>query len=394
LTCPANLTLFNNSQNGQDYTWYFGNGDSLQSNNSRITYSYSSPGKYLITLKAINPKTCRLVSFAFDSINIPDPFPFQSLQKEGLYCVGDTLRPSFPELEPYSVVWSPQTYLSNPNSVSPVIIPLSSITYTLTAKNSQGCTNVSTYKSKNRKIDLGFGMEPSFLSCEGTYKVRFFSNKDSSDRYTWFFENGDTASGKEVTRTYNRNGNFPIRLNGAKDNCEENVFDTLRLTDQKVSIVPDFSVDRRYEGCNQPFWKFTNKTVNAQAFIWDFGDGTKSNDTDPEHRYEKPGVYKVKLEGFKDICKEDFAKEIVVDEFKVPNLITLNNDGKNEFFEILGLQPEWKLEIYNRWGKSVYKTNSYKNDWKPERLQEGTYFFNITFPEGSNCNGWVQALNE
>jgi len=392
LTCPANLTLRNNSQNGESYTWYFGNGDSLQSNNSSISYQYKTPGKYQIILKAINRKTCKYEAIRADSITIPNPFPFPKIEQEDLYCVGDTLFPVFEELRNYEIKWNPTIYLNDPTSYKPNITPLSSVNYVISAVDSKGCKSVSTYNMKNRKIELGFGVEKEFKPCEGTYTVRLFSNKDSSDQYVWYFENGDSAIGQAVTRIYKANGNYPIRLLGRKNSCIDNALDTLSLFEQKITLTPEFTSSRFFQSCDQPSVQFKNQSINSQAFIWDFGDGNTSTDIDPIHKFEKPGKYIVKLDGFRGICRTQIEHLVDAEEFKVPNLITINNDLRNETLEIKGLQPGWTLDIYNRWGKSVYHSNDYQNDWKAENLEEGTYFFNITFPEGDHCNGWVQAM--
>ena len=68
-----------------------------------------------------------------------------------------------------------------------------------------------------------------------------------------------------------------------------------------------------------------------------------------------------------------------------PNGFSPNNDGKNDFFEILGVEktPENYLEIYNRWGQLVYSKTKYFNDWggnnqDNNQLIEGTYFYIFT----------------
>lgn len=392
--CPSTLTLFNTSQNGQTYTWYFGNGDSLQSNSATVSYQYTTPGRYRITLKATNLKTCKRQAFAFDTITIPDPFPFDSLKKQADYCVGDTLRPSFPELAGYNVTWSPSLYVSNPNIAEPILVPKSSLTYTLTISNSLGCKRTANYSIKNRKIDLGIGIEKQFFPCDGVYDVRFFSNRDSSDRYVWHFGPGDTAVGPSVIRRYENNGTFPIRLNGAKLGCEENALDTLKLSDQKITIAPAFTYGIKYEGCEQPRYYLKNLSLNGQSFLWHFGDGSTSTEVDPTHTFSEPGTYKVQLEAYHKSCKELVEKEIKVDKFFIPSLITRNKDQKNEAFEIKGLQPGWKVEIFNRWGKQLFETENYQNNWVPDQNQEGVYFYNIIFPEGKHCNGWMQVMKD
>jgi len=391
LKCPATLTLFNKSENGQTYTWFFGNGDSLQSNSPTITYKYEEPGKYQVSLKAFNPKTCTQEAFAVDSIFIPNPFPIKSTTKNDQYCVGDSLFPIFEDFAIYPLQWSPTIYLSDPKSYKPTVIPLSSVNYKITIKDPQGCELNSYYQTKNKEIDLGFGYEKSYKPCLGQYTLRFFSNRDSSDSYTWFFENGDTAVGPEVTRIYNVNGRFPVRLNGRKNNCIENAIDTITLSQPKINVIPDFSTFKMHQSCDQPSIKFMNTSLNGDAFAWDFGDGYKSLEFEPEHKYENPGTYKVTLDVYNNNCKTELVRNIEVLKFSIPTLITTNDDGINETLEIKGLEPGWKLDIYNRWGKQVYQSENYKNDWKAENLQEGTYFYNITFPDAHHCNGWVLA---
>ncbi len=40
---------------------------------------------------------------------------------------------------------------------------------------------------------------------------------------------------------------------------------------------------------------FTNLSTDATAYLWDFGDGTTSNQENPTHIYATPGEYNVSL---------------------------------------------------------------------------------------------------
>jgi gliding motility-associated-like protein/uncharacterized repeat protein (TIGR01451 family) len=61
----------------------------------------------------------------------------------------------------------------------------------------------------------------------------------------------------------------------------------------------------------------------------------------------------------------------------IPNVFTPNGDGKNDVFEIPGLDGfvENEISIVNRWGNSVYEKKNYHNEWTGEGLNEGTYFY-------------------
>jgi gliding motility-associated-like protein len=81
----------------------------------------------------------------------------------------------------------------------------------------------------------------------------------------------------------------------------------------------------------------------------------------------------------------------------IPNLITPNGDGINDFFEIKNLQDKiCKLEIYNRWGEKVYESEDYRNNWAADK--DGIYFYHFTINQSNhgsdnrNYRGWIQVI--
>ncbi len=75
----------------------------------------------------------------------------------------------------------------------------------------------------------------------------------------------------------------------------------------------------------------------------------------------------------------------------VPNIITPNGDGANDFFRVPCLQDTYldnNVRIFNRWGDLVYEQDRYKNDWdgryKGNPLPPGTYFYLIQLEKGNN----------
>ncbi len=51
--------------------------------------------------------------------------------------------------------------------------------------------------------------------------------------------------------------------------------------------------------------EFTNNTLNASSYSWDFGDGGTSTDVNPEYTYEEAGNYTVVLTAFTDDDQSD-----------------------------------------------------------------------------------------
>jgi gliding motility-associated-like protein len=74
-------------------------------------------------------------------------------------------------------------------------------------------------------------------------------------------------------------------------------------------------------------------------------------------------------------------------------VFTPNGDRFNNVFAIAGLQGEsWALSVYNRWGKKVYATTSYRNDWGADSAP-GVYYYLLNNPvTKQSYKGWVEVI--
>lgn len=79
----------------------------------------------------------------------------------------------------------------------------------------------------------------------------------------------------------------------------------------------------------------------------------------------------------------------------VPNVVTPNGDGINDFFKINNLEnfPNSSLNVFTRWGNKIYNNDNYKNDWSPKVI-DGTYFYIINVSDGRKLNGFFQVFKE
>ncbi|MDB5236510.1 MAG: hypothetical protein JWR44_3503 [Hymenobacter sp.] len=78
---------------------------------------------------------------------------------------------------------------------------------------------------------------------------------------------------------------------------------------------------------------------------------------------------------------------------RVPNIITPNADAHNDRFAVEGLKGEgWALDVYNRWGRTVFRTANYHNDWGPEAAP-GLYYVLLRRPATAFLyKGWLEVL--
>lgn len=76
-------------------------------------------------------------------------------------------------------------------------------------------------------------------------------------------------------------------------------------------------------------------------------------------------------------------------EFELPNVVTMNGDGVNDFYKAIKVKhiKDIDLNIYNRWGQLVYHTTDPYFKWDGSVIQtkmlcsEGTYFYTCTVNE-------------
>ena len=94
-------------------------------------------------------------------------------------------------------------------------------------------------------------------------------------------------------------------------------------------------------------------------------------------------------------CTDTLALTVIPAHLVIPNIFTPNGDGKNDVFEIKGLEsyPGSSLLIFNRWGNEVYHSDNYPNNWDGSNLAEGTYYYLLNVKDHTGkitlYKGWV-----
>lgn len=85
-------------------------------------------------------------------------------------------------------------------------------------------------------------------------------------------------------------------------------------------MVPAIDYGQDAEGCPPLTVKFTNNTLDATAYLWEFGDGRISDHKTPEHTYVVPGTYKVKLTATGSGGTSS-AEEVIIEVYDTPSAL-------------------------------------------------------------------------
>ena len=99
-------------------------------------------------------------------------------------------------------------------------------------------------------------------------------------------------------------------------------------------------------------------------------------------------ISKLKLEKITPLQLANFVYELAL----IPNVFTPNGDGKNDYFEIPGLDDPCagisRLMIFNRWGMKVYESSGSQLKWDGTynggNLTPGVYFYVLEGEDSKN----------
>ncbi|MGF1637612.1 MAG: PKD domain-containing protein [Cyclobacteriaceae bacterium] len=90
------------------------------------------------------------------------------------------------------------------------------------------------------------------------------------------------------------------------------LFSSCSDDDPLPASIADFEVANRVVEAWHPV-KFSNLSINAATYEWDFGDGGTSDDPSPSHTFNAPGIYDVSLTAI----TEDGQTSTTIHEVKV-----------------------------------------------------------------------------
>src|SRR5688572_4115102 len=298
--CAGNnsISFTNLSQFSNNYIWDFGDGTfSTQLN---PFHTYTSAGTYNIKLIAKNPFGCSNIKIKNNYITINSNSPAAFTVNQQSSC--DPLQVfNFNATSPGSTAWEwdfGDGATSNIQNPSHVYGASGSYLVSLIVFNGNGCSDTLVQPGY---INIGPSLVPTFNvnTQAGCFPLTtdFTCTVPGANSWMWDFGDGTTSTIENPSHTYLSPGSYTITLTVTTTiGCNGTVVLPGYITVDQLP-VPSFVVNDPL-GCSPHTTFFTNTSSNAVSYLWDFGNGITSTDTDPSAFYPDTGSYNVTLTAY------------------------------------------------------------------------------------------------
>lgn len=146
---------------------------------------------------------------------------------------------------------------------------------------------------KTLKISIGDAPKPvSKFTYKnlGDAKIDFVNDSQNGETFVWYFGNGDSSNTKSVQYQYKLNGNYQVKLVAKSVNGISESVQSIAIIDA-IKPTAKFS----FKSLGNGLIAFSNESLNADSYVWSFGNGSTSTDKNPENTYLVNGTYEIKL---------------------------------------------------------------------------------------------------
>ena len=315
--CPGDKITFSSSQgDAVSWVWSFGDGDT--NTLSYITRRYNTPGKYNLSLRALNG--CGNDTILINSLEIKNNAGFEGVVDWNInpkeICPGETV-----EFDCYDEAifykWDFGDGLGS-SSQNPNDHKYDSLgAYHISLKLTNGCgidtivqdsviVRNNLYYDNNININLS-----SQEICPG--EIIEFNHWENAVNTLWNFGDGYISRVTNAKHSYNESGEYKITLN-LENGCGHttSVDDYIYIKDN-LPVNNDISISA-YPGtevCPGDNLQFYVNNADAKDLLWNFGDGGTSTADFAFHSYPSAGNWGVTLDAA-NTCGSDTTLHMTI----------------------------------------------------------------------------------
>lgn len=278
---------------GNSFNWDFGDGNTSTLPNP--SHTYLSAGSFDVTLIVTNALGCSdtLKRIAFVRIQAPQ-VSIDNLPKSDCAPLTWNFTATINAVDPvtaYEWDFGDGGTSTLPNPTHTFAVGTYNIQLIITTAG--GCTDTTTVVAgiiASTKPTANFIANP-LDACAHT-PINFTDlSTGGATRWYWTFGDGGTSTAQNPVHMYEDTGYFNIQLVVWNNGCP----DTIKFTNY-IHIKPPIADFNEGFNCGNPWLHvFTDHSLGADEWNWDFGDGGTSTLQNPTHVFPGTGTYLVTL---------------------------------------------------------------------------------------------------
>ena len=271
-------------------------------------------------------------------------------------------------------IGAPYSLYMNGSDISNTVIvsPDTTTIYQISAQDSCGSyvdTFITIYTYPIPTINIS----SNYIDGCQPFTIEFIENGSVDNQsFAWNFGDGFMSVLQNPKHLFETAGVFDISIDveniyGCKNS--KTIYNMISINPKPIA---KFTVNAEITSIIESSVYFTNYSLFADTYIWDFGDGSSSKLKNPIHTFPNytTGKYNVELiASTKFSCKDTANIEITINDeftFFAPTAFTPDFDGLNDVFMVYGNgidNKNFNMIIYNRWGESIFETNDMLYGW-------------------------------
>ncbi len=368
-----NVAFENNSTDGSDYFWDFGDGET--SNAMSPLHNYAEEGVYTVKLTVGSPCNNETIEKV---ISVYKKLVAGFYSSSTQICSDNNIK--FYDLSSGSATsWNWNFPGGNPNTSTeknPTVHYDVPGNYDVSLSVNSATEQVEEVKSFF--IEVLEAPEVEIFAEENNYLVNFSTNEIGSNEFYWEFGDGISSNIKNPQHNYENEGIYQILLVVSNVCGLDSVYSEVKVQAPiEANFIPSVN-----EICPESFIKFTSQTSkNVKTWEWSFPGGTPSTSTEknPQIKYLTPGNYNVQLK-VKSLFEEEtinYNENIIVREIPKADFEFQINKDSVRFYNISkdGISYKW---IFEGVGES--------NDLSPTFVFNEEKSYKVTLIATNNCS--------
>jgi PKD repeat protein len=387
---PLNVDFANNSERAHKYFWDFGDGNS--STITKPSNKFFTPGTqesvYNIKLRAQSVYGCKdstvhqarvlpvpmadmfvsphaqiypSTNVRVENLSAPGNWTFQWNMGDGRIITTD----KWDTLD-HEYIWPAGDYATRQYTVS------------LKTANEYCHDSISQKIMINAPMPM-VGFEPASQGCP-PLDVQFRNDSQYGLQFFWDFDDGTFSNLENPAHIFTKPGEYRVKLLVSGEGGLDSAYQTIKVFELPKA---DFRVASQVVQLPYESVQMVNLSSLSDYYEWHMGDGTIYTEFEPNHKYEKPGNYDIRLNVATNTTPQCFdssvkASAVVAEQncqLIFPDAFTPNTSGPSDgryvindpanhvFYPIHTGIKSYEMEIYNRWGEFLFRTTDIDVGW-------------------------------